>query len=129
MSWDTSRNVAYVMTSTEGRARLVAYDLAADTATVLGSWPHVKKHDRVFLNVLDDGQLAMSLGGKNEHLVFRFRVDASGLHPTGIYAGPGRLLQQPVLGESELFLPVVDKKGQLSFDPISFFPGGSCSEI
>jgi hypothetical protein len=129
MAWDAERNVAFVMTSTEGSARLVAYDINNDTAAVLGSWPHVKKHDRVFLNVLDDGQLAMTLSAKHAHVVFRFRIEGKKLKPTGVSAGAWAVVQQPVLGQRELFLPLIDAKERLSFEPISFFPGAPCSEI
>lgn len=86
------------------RARLLEFDIGADTGKVLLTWPYVPIADRHFITVAGDGSVLLFLGKKNVFLTYRLQVGPGGPKWRGVHTAPGRLLGPPVMGEHEPFV-------------------------
>ncbi|MDW8251472.1 MAG: hypothetical protein RMJ98_19430, partial [Myxococcales bacterium] len=108
-------------------ARLRSFNVATKTNRTLAVWPFLGLHDKHFLSVLDDEQVALTVSGKQHYTVFRFKVSGSKANLTGFFKEKGVLLSAPIPGYDRLFFPVA-RSGNVGLDPVGKFVGGGvCS--
>jgi hypothetical protein len=108
-------------------AKLKSFNVATKTHRVLATWLFLGLHDKHFLSVLDDEQVALTVSGKNHYTVFRFKVSGSKANLTGFFKEKGILLSAPIPGYDRLFFPVA-RSGNVGLDPVGKFVGGGvCS--
>lgn len=117
--------------SSDGRGQknavLLSYNFFTGTRTQLASWSYSGTYQRLYLSVLDDGQLALTTVGASSYQVCRLRILRGSASVNGIYQQSGNVIATPVMGYNTLFVPVA--RGELpGMDQVTSFPAtGSCA--
>lgn len=111
-----------------GKVALRSYDIFHETTRKLGEWPYTGKADAVYLNRLEDGQLAVTIRTKALSSVVRLKVVGNHVVVSGFHALPGKVYSAPVLGDTDLVVPVTkgSKFALLKVPGTAFLPGGAC---
>ena len=129
LTYDSTGSVAYVLFVDDRVARLVAYDLVADSARVLLSVPHVRGlHRAVYLTMLPGGAVAITATRTHSHQIFRF--DTASRRVTAVAAGLGSVITRPHVAAGALWLPVA-VGASLNYEQAKLYPGGggSCTQL
>jgi hypothetical protein len=113
------------------RARLYRLDVGSGRSTLLGVWPYASLFETVTMTAMEDGQLAVVTGGPTSYLVTRLLPLPLGVLVTGVAAGSGRVIDQPIMGDHHPVLPLIQNNqfAYVTLSPDRFFPGNIWSSL
>ncbi|MBM4362726.1 MAG: hypothetical protein FJ104_08600 [Deltaproteobacteria bacterium] len=112
-------------------ARLLRIDVSRGTSTVVWRVPYTGLYSSVALSALEDGTVALVAGTSLGYTAWR--LDAAGQDAVfrGVRVGLGRVVDDPVMGEDRLYLPV-HRGSAIELDeiqPSGFLPGAACTGL
>ena len=139
MTYDPAQEIVYVLSfsdvpSNPGQrpwVTLSAHDLRNDAMVPLKSWVYTGKNPGLYLTLLENGDLALTVSSWKEHFVYRFASDGQTLTFKGKRHGAGMVPVGPVLGKHDLVLPIVKSKGKkLEYEIVTHYTGGlPCADL
>ncbi|MBK7584425.1 MAG: thrombospondin type 3 repeat-containing protein [Myxococcales bacterium] len=113
-------------------ARFTSYDLRAGTAEQHATWPYTGSYEQLWLAATEDGDVLLFAAKQKTYKVWRLRPKVLSVKYAGNHTGVGTLLGQPVVGERDPVVAVVNGAGTVEYrtlTPADFVGPQPCSAL